>query len=117
MKNGHRLTRIEAEAKQTACLDFCEEYLPSKNKWKIESSLLIHEYRITHSRVPFFSKIVLVAIQDEGSSKMYRNVYSALIGIGARRPLRKKFRSSFALIGFTGQGRPRFVKQVSGSLA
>ena len=59
------------------------------------------------------SKIVLIAIQDEASKRMYSDVYTALLLAGATKPLRKEFRGSFALIGFTGDAKPSFIKQVS----
>ena len=38
--------------------------------------------------------------------------YNALRRIGARNPFNADFRGSFALIGYTGPGRPKFIKQV-----
>lgn len=38
--------------------------------------------------------------------------YNALRRIGARNPFNADLRGSFALIGYTGPGRPSFVKQV-----
>ena len=58
------------------------------------------------------SKIVLVAIQDEAQRKMYSPAYAALRRIGARSPMNAGYRASFALIGYTGPGRPSFIKQV-----
>ena len=60
-----------------------------------------------------FSKIVLVAIQDEGKRSMTSGAYKALLVIGAKEPMKKDYRGSFALIGFTGHGKPGFIKQVS----
>jgi hypothetical protein len=60
----------------------------------------------------FSSKIILVGIQDEGKNKMTGAAYNALRRIGARNPLNADFRGSFALVGYTGPGRPPFVKQV-----
>ena len=59
-----------------------------------------------------FSKIVLVAIQDEAQRKMYSPAYTALRRIGARSPMNAGYRASFTLIGYTGPGRPSFIKQV-----
>ena len=47
---------------------------------------------------------MLVAIQDDGSNKMNENAYKALEKIGARNQLRNVFRSSFSMIGWTGNG-------------
>lgn len=38
--------------------------------------------------------------------------YNALRRVGARNPLRADYRGSFALLGYTGPGRPAFIKQV-----
>lgn len=59
-----------------------------------------------------FSKIVLVAVQDDAKNKMRGAAYKALRRIGARSPFNADFRGSFAMIGYTGPGRPPFVKQV-----
>lgn len=58
------------------------------------------------------SLIVLVAIQNEGQRRMTSAAYSALRRLGARNPLNAAYRGSFALIGYTGPGRPSFVRQV-----
>ena len=57
-------------------------------------------------------KIVLGAIQDEGSRGMIRNAYKALIKVGASNPLMRGYRGSFALLGYTGPGRLPFIRQV-----
>ena len=38
--------------------------------------------------------------------------YNALRRIGARSPLRAGYRGSFALLGYTGPGKPAFIRQV-----
>ena len=38
--------------------------------------------------------------------------YNALRRIGARSPLKAGYRGSFALLGFTGPGKPAFIQQV-----
>ncbi len=38
--------------------------------------------------------------------------YNALRRIKARRPFNADFRGSFAMVGYTGPGRPSFVRQV-----
>ena len=60
-----------------------------------------------------FSKIVLVAIQDEGRRSMTSDAYKALLTIGAKKPMKNDYRGSFALIGFSGNLKPGFIKQVS----
>ena len=55
---------------------------------------------------------MLVAIQDEGQKRILSSAYTALRRIGARNPLNAAYRGSFALIGYTGPGRPSFVRQV-----
>ena len=42
--------------------------------------------------------------------------YRGLTKVGAVKPMNQDFRGSFSLIGYTGPGKPSFVKQVSGSL-
>jgi hypothetical protein len=56
---------------------------------------------------------VLVAIQDEGRSSMTADAYRALLTIGAKEPMKRDFRGSFALVGFSGNMKPGFVQQVS----
>ena len=41
--------------------------------------------------------------------------YQTLLKIGAVEPMYQDVRGSFALIGFSGPGKPSFVKQVSDS--
>jgi excinuclease UvrABC ATPase subunit len=38
--------------------------------------------------------------------------YNALRRIGAKSPLKAEYRGSFALLGFTGPGKPAFIQQV-----
>ena len=60
-----------------------------------------------------FSKIVLAAIQDEGQRSMTSDAYKALLAIGAKEPMKRDYRGSFALIGFSRNMKPGFVQQVS----
>ena len=55
---------------------------------------------------------MFVAIQDEAKRRMISSAYTALRRIGARNALKAAYRGSFALIGYTGPGRPAFVRQV-----
>ena len=63
-----------------------------------------------------FSKIVLVAIEDEGSDSMTNEGYQALSQVAAEDITSLGYRDSFALIGFTGKEKPTFVKQVCDEL-
>ena len=56
---------------------------------------------------------MLVAIQDEGQRTMTADAYRALLTIGAKEPMKRDFRGSFALVGFSGDMKPGFVQQVS----
>ena len=58
---------------------------------------------------------MLAAIQDEGRKSMTSEAYKALLTIGAKEPMKRDYRGSFALIGFSGNIKPGFVKQVSQS--
>ena len=60
----------------------------------------------------FFSKIILVAISDEGSRNMTTEAYDALSQIAATDIGSVDFRGSLALIGFSEQTKPSFVKHV-----
>ena len=53
-----------------------------------------------------------MAIQDEGYSRMGSADYKALENVGAKSPLIKMYRSSYALIGWTGPGKINVVAQV-----
>jgi hypothetical protein len=55
---------------------------------------------------------VLIAIQDDGSRDMTDPGYEALEMVGAQNPLRRIYRSSYALIGWSGPGAPNFITQV-----
>lgn len=44
---------------------------------------------------------------------MTSDAYKALVTIGAKEPMKKDFRGSFALIGFSGNLKPGLIKQVS----
>ena len=58
------------------------------------------------------SKIVLVAIQDEGSRKAEPEVYEALKMIHGTEPFQTTYRGSFAMIGYKGPKRPSWIVQV-----
>ena len=60
-----------------------------------------------------YRQIVLVTTMDEPIQRMTAASYESLKKVGAKDPLMNEFRGSFALIGYTGQGRPSFVSQVS----
>ena len=58
-------------------------------------------------------KIVLMAIQDDGS-KYVKPALHAFLRRVRGRPYRIGFRGSFAFVGFYGRGRrPRWVRQVT----
>ena len=57
------------------------------------------------------SEIVLVATQDDSSTKYTKDVRQALIAVGARNPGRTEFRGSYALVGYKGSPRPTWVKE------
>lgn len=57
-----------------------------------------------------FSKIVLVAVQDEGS-RYASSAVSALRRLGAKGPVLGSFRSSFAFAGYAGRGRQAWIIQ------
>ena len=62
----------------------------------------------------FCRKVVLVAVQDEASSKMATADYAMFDKLGGQTVILKDlFRSSYALVGYTGPGRPSWIKQVS----
>ncbi|CAB4023040.1 Neurogenic locus notch 1 [Paramuricea clavata] len=57
-------------------------------------------------------KVVLVAAQDEPSLKMTNADYSIFDKLGGQTVILKdRFRSSYALVGYTGPGRPPWIKQ------
>lgn len=58
----------------------------------------------------FFSKIVLVAVQDE-ASRYGTGALSALRRLGAKEPIVLGYRSSFALAGYAGSNLPSWVNQ------
>jgi len=57
-----------------------------------------------------YSKIVLVAIQDEGS-KYVPVAMEALKRLGATDPILKDFRGSFCLVGYAGDTKPSWITQ------
>lgn len=56
--------------------------------------------------------MVLVAIQDSAGGQMSDAAYNALKKFGARNQLKYKFRNSYALLGWSGQGVLDAVTQV-----
>ncbi|XP_028410745.1 uncharacterized protein LOC114533429 [Dendronephthya gigantea] len=57
-------------------------------------------------------KVVLIATQDEYTSKMTSADYTIFDKLGAQNVILKDyFRSSYAFVGYTGPGRPSWVKQ------
>ena len=54
----------------------------------------------------------MVSIKDEASDKMKNSDYECLREIGARNPIMSEYRGSFTLVGYTGPGRPSFIRQV-----
>ena len=56
------------------------------------------------------SKIVLVAIQDEGSQQV-RPALSALKRVGATDPILTDYRGSFALVGSSQMSKPSWIMQ------
>lgn len=59
-----------------------------------------------------FSKIVIAAVKDDGQTKMTQESYSALSLITGESDASLKYRSSFAMIGFSETKKPHFVKVV-----
>ena len=57
-----------------------------------------------------YSKIVLVAIQDEGSYYV-KSALDALKRLGATDPVLPDFRGSFALVGYAGVNKPSWIAQ------
>ena len=60
----------------------------------------------------FYRRIVLIAIQDEAATKMTNSAYDAMRRFGALSQYRHEYRSSFALIGWSGPGNSAIVTQV-----
>ena len=58
----------------------------------------------------YYSKIVLVAIQDDGS-KYVKPALDALKRLGATDPILVTFRGSFALAGFSQADKPYWITQ------
>ena len=56
------------------------------------------------------SKIVLVAIQDEGSSQV-SPALNALKRLGAKVPILTDYQGSFALIGYAQPSKPSWIEQ------
>ena len=60
----------------------------------------------------FLSKIVLIAVHGEASASMTNEGYQSLSQVAAEYITSLNYRDSFALIGFTENEKPSFVKQV-----
>ena len=58
----------------------------------------------------FCSKIVLIAIQDAGSTYI-SSALNALKRLGVKDPILTDFRGSFALIGYTQPSKPSWITQ------
>lgn len=56
------------------------------------------------------NKIVLVAIQDEGSN-FTKSALDALKRLGATDPILPDYRGSFALVGYAGETKPPWITQ------
>ncbi|PFX11936.1 Cell migration-inducing and hyaluronan-binding protein [Stylophora pistillata] len=56
------------------------------------------------------NKIVLVAIQDEGS-KFIKSALDALKRLGATHPVIPDYQGSFALVGYAGENKPAWIAQ------
>lgn len=63
-----------------------------------------------------FSKIIIAAIKDEGEGAMTPETYDVLSKLSGTAVSNIDFRGSFAMIGFSGDDKPSFVKQVSDPL-
>ena len=81
--------------------------------WKNGDGYSVYILYLTFIFLHFrFRKLVLIAIQDEGSRNMNNAAYNALITLGAINPLKKNIRSSYAQIGWTGPGQIDVIGQV-----
>ena len=67
-------------------------------------------YYLSHNFCPFCSKIVLVAIQDEGSRQV-SPAFDALKRLGATDPILTDYRGSFAFAGYSGDNKPSWITQ------
>ena len=68
------------------------------------------EFFNKESTIISYSKIVLVAIQDEGSSQV-SPALNALKRLGAKDPILTDYRGSFALIGYAQPSKPSWIAQ------
>ena len=64
----------------------------------------------SHTFYSYFSKIVLVAIQDEGS-RFGPAAFDALRRLGATDLILNDYRGSYALAGYSGINKPSWVTQ------
>ena len=64
-----------------------------------------------HNFLVHFSKIILIAVQDEGSIHL-KQAFDALKRIGGYDLGFLDYRGSYALVGHAGEERPSYVKQV-----
>ena len=60
----------------------------------------------------FCRKVILIAVQDEGASRMTSSLESAIVRVGGTKPVRPAYRGSYALVGYAGPERPSWIKQV-----
>lgn len=58
-------------------------------------------------------KIVIAAIQDDGTSAMYTQGYDALLAVGGKEPFQRNYRGTYALIGYKGTGEVTWINQAS----
>jgi hypothetical protein len=61
-----------------------------------------------------FSKIIIAAVKDEAQRFMTDEAYAALSRLTAKPVTSIDHRGSFAMIGFSEERNPSFVKHVSG---
>lgn len=60
---------------------------------------------------------MLIAAQDDASTKMKSADYAIFDKLGGQNVILKdSFRSSYALVGYSGPGRPSWIKQVCSSI-
>ncbi len=55
----------------------------------------------------------MIAIKDDGSYRMRPDAYDLLERFGADKPLQNKYRSSYALLGWSGPGTLDALTQVT----
>ena len=60
----------------------------------------------------YYRKLVLISVQDASAKKMTEIAYETMKRVGATNPLKYHFRSSYALLGYSGPGKLDAVTQV-----